>query len=280
MYNIKVVSDSAVDCTVLQEKELNLEVVRLPINLDGVEYLEAVDISLEQFIKKMREGAVVKTSQPTFAEITRAWDKALETADEVIYVPLSSKLSGSYASACMYAEEEYKGKVTVLDLKQICYPQQQVCLDIQECIKKGMSSSEIKKLFEEKSELWAILIPEDISYLKRGGRISSAAAALANLLKIYPILKVEDGAIDVYDKVRTSKKAYQLGIDACLNGVSNVDDYHWFIVEADSMELSLKIKEEIEKKYPIKVKIVPMHAIVMSHTGPGTFCFGRYRKII
>ncbi len=280
MLKIKVVTDSGADLTLEEEKALGLDVVRLPITIDDKEYLEAVDIERDSFIKKMREGATVKTSQPSIGEITRVWDKALLEAEELIYVPVSSKLSGSYANAFMLAKEEYKGRVTVLDIKQVCYPQQHVCKEIQKAIDLGMTVQEIKTLFEEQSQLWAVLIPGDIIYLKRGGRISSSAAALANLLKIFPILKVEDGAIDVYDKVRTAKKAYQIGIDACLKDIQNKEDYAWYIVDGDAMDVSLKLQQDIFEKYQIKPEIVAMHPVIMSHTGPGTFCFGRVKRII
>lgn len=271
---IRVITDSSADITSQQAKEMGIDVVRMPIALDDQEYTEAIDIDRNTFIQKMRQGAIAKTSQATLGWVTRIWDQALEEVDEVIYVPISSGLSGSYASSSMIAKSDYQGKVTVLDLKHACYPLQHVCKQIVKCVDEGMSSAEIKELFESKAHMWAALIPEDIVYLKRGGRISSAAAALANLLKIAPILKVENGSIDVLDKVRTTKRAYQVGIKACFASVENVSDYDWFIVEADAMETAKKLKQEVEENYPVKIEIVPMHPIIMAHTGPGTIGIG------
>lgn len=279
MYKIKVITDSSADITDIQAKELGIDVVRMPISLDDDEYIEAVDIDTSTFIRRMREGAIAKTSQASLGQVAAAWDKALKEYDEVIYVPISSGLSGAYASAKMLAETDYVNKVTVIDVKSACYPLQETCRQIVQCIQDGKSAQEIKALFEEKSVMWAALIPEDMVYLKRGGRISSAAAALANLLKIYPILKVENGQIDVLNKVRTAKKAYRTAIDACFENIDNVEDYRWLIVEADAMETALQMKKEAEEKYPVIFDIVPMHPIIMAHTGPGTIGIGRVSKV-
>lgn len=280
MSKIQVITDSSADITENEAAALGLKVVRMPISLDGVEYTEGIDIDRETFIQKMRDGAVAKTSQATLGWVKKIWDEALKEADEVIYIPISSGLSGSYASAAMLAENEYEGKVTVLDVKHACHPVQVVCKQVQKAIDQGMKPAEIKKLFEEKAELWAALIPENLEYLRRGGRISAAAAALGGLLKILPILKVEDGKIDVLDKVRTSKKAYQVAMEACFVNIENKEDYEWLIVEADAMETALKLKDEVEEKYGVTVTIVPMHPIIMSHTGPGTIGFGHVYKVI
>ena len=278
MKKIKIVTDSSADITEQQAHELGFEVVRMPILIDGKEYIENDGISVEEFITKMRQGAVIKTSQSSLGDVARVWDKALKEADEVIYVPISSRLSGSYATAKALADEEYVGKVTVLDLKHVCFPLAYVCQQIIHYVEMGMDTAEIKELFESKAVLWAVLIPEDIIYLKHGGRISAAAAALANLLKIVPLLKVEDGAIDVLEKVRTLKKAYQVGMKACFE-VENHDDYCWFIVEADAKDRAIELKAEIEAIYPIKVEIVSMHPVIMAHTGPGTIAFGRSFRV-
>lgn len=155
MSKIKVITDSSADITEEQAKELGIDVVRMPISLDDIEYVEAIDIDRDTFIQKMRGGAVAKTSQATLGWVKKVWDKALSEADEVIYVPLSSGLSGSYASSCMLAQTEYAGRVTVLDVKHACYPLQAVCRQILKAIDQGMSSAEIKALFEAKAELWA-----------------------------------------------------------------------------------------------------------------------------
>lgn len=279
MQKIRVVTDSSADITEEEAKAIGIDVVRMPITLDGTEYIEAIDIDRATFIRRMREGAIAKTSQATIGYLTQVWDHALKEADEIIYVPISRELSGSYASSKMLAETEYAGRVTVLDLKLACYPVQHVCRQIVKCVEDGMSSAQIKELFEAKAFMWAALIPEDIVYLKRGGRISPAAAALANLLKIYPILKVENGAIDVYDKVRTAKKAYHVAIDACFKQIEDTGAYDWFIVEADALETAQAMKAEVEKKYPVTIEIVPMHPIIMAHTGPGTIGIGRVFRV-
>ncbi len=279
MAKIRVVTDSSADITDEQAKALNIEVIRMPLVIDEVDYLENIDINREQFIDKMKGGSLVRTSQATLGSLTIAWDQILEEVDEIIYLPLSSGLSGAYSSGVMLAKTEYRGRVTVLDLKLACFPMQMVCRQIVKCIDNGMSSQEIKELFESKAMMWATLIPEDIIYLKRGGRISPAAAALANLLKIVPILKVENGSIDVHDKVRTNVKAYKVAIEAVFS-IDNYDEYEYCIVDAGASEVAEKLKNDIESQYPVKVEVAKMYPIIMAHTGPGTICIARVKKVI
>ena len=278
MKKIAIVTDSSADISIKKALEENIYVVRLPINIDGVEYEEEVDIELAEVLEKMKSGKVCKTSQASAGYICALWDEILKTHDEIIYLPISSGLSGAYQTGLMCAKD-YNGKVIVIDGKHACYPQQLLIKQIKLGIEKGMTSLEIKEVIEKNGELWAVLIPSDLVYLKRGGRISAAASVLGNLLKIVPLLKVEHGKIDVLAKVRTHQKAYNHGMDECLN-VENLDDYTFAVLHAGAPEKALELKAILEARINRPVEFDQIYPVIASHTGPGTIAFGRIKKVI
>ena len=277
MQRVAVMTDSSADIHADQAEQLGLYVMRFPLIIDGQEYIEEEQISTPEFIRRMKEGAVVKTSQAHLGELIDTWNRILEEADEILYLPISSGLSGSYQSACT-AAGGFVGRVTVVDARFACYPLTWLCLWAKRQLEEGYSCAQIKDKIEKEAELWAALIPEKLEYLKRGGRISPAAAALGNLLKIVPILKVEHGEIDVLGKVRTVKKAYQVGLDAAAD-VEDPADYEWMIVEADMKEEAEILKQQMEERVHQPVTIHEMSAIIMAHTGPRTLGYGRVKKL-
>ncbi|MDD6467551.1 MAG: DegV family protein [Erysipelotrichaceae bacterium] len=277
MKKIAVMTDSSADLDEELAKQLGLYVIRLPLIIDDKQYLEGTEISLEEFIDKMKQGAIVKTSSPLLGMVIEAWEQLLKEYDEIIYLPVSSGLSGSYNTACALAQN-YDDRITVIDSKFVCYPLTKLCLEVKEMIAKGYSSKQIKEIIESQAEMWACLMPQDLNALKRGGRISPAVAALGNLLKIVPLLKVENGAIDVQEKVRTHKKAYDRAIQICTE-MENKDDYCFMVVDADCSEAAQYIAKSLSEIVHQEVEIHKMHAIIMSHTGPGTVACGWYRKL-
>lgn len=277
MKKIAVLVDSSADLTNEEASELGVHVIRMPLTIDNEDVMENDGISTEDFITRMREGAVVKTSQPLLGSLIDKWDSLLEEYDQVLFIPLSSQLSGTYNSALL-ASEDYNGRVTVVDAKMACCPLQYLAKDVLSMIDCGLSCEEIRDKIENETYMYATFVPANLTYLKKGGRISPAAAALGNLLKIIPILKVEDGAIDVYDKVRTTKKAYGAAIDAVTN-VENTDDYSWYIAHSDCEELANEYSAILKEKVNQDIMVKPIRAIIMAHTGPGTLGVGRLKKL-
>ncbi|MCF0111408.1 MAG: DegV family protein [Erysipelotrichaceae bacterium] len=277
MKKIAVMTDSGADISEQEATELGIHVIRLPLVINGVQYIESKDITRDDFISRMKKGCSVKTSSPILGELMKRWEKLLEEYDEILYIPLSSNLSGSYNTA-MAASMGYEGRVVVVDAKFVCYPLTVLCKDVLKLIEHGYDASQIKALVEAQAEMWACLIPFDLTSLMRGGRISPAVAALGNMLKIVPILKVENGAIDVLNKVRTHKKAYDMAIKEICDGKSP-DDYIFMIVDGDNHEAAIFLKEAMEELLHTEVEIHPMAPVIMSHTGPGTVALGWYRKL-
>ena len=227
MKKIALMCDSSADISKKQAEELDIYVVRMPIIIDGKEYIEEETIEESEIIKALREGVVVKTAQPIIGDLTKMWDELLKEYDEVFYIPLTYSLSGTCQVAIQLAEA-YEGRVTVLNSEFVCYPTVKMLLTARDMFGKGYTCAQVKEIFERDGELLAILVPETLTALKNGGRISPAAAALAGLLKIQPLLNVKHGAIDLVDKVRTLKKAYKEGISYVLDGVDPVSYTHLF----------------------------------------------------
>lgn len=279
MKKIAFLCDSSADITAQEAKALDIHVIRMPIIIDGVSYVEEETIKDQEIIQALQRNAKVTTTQPSIGEILSMWDTLLETHDEIFYLPLSRELSGTCRNAIQMAQERpYRGKVIVVDSTFACYPVIKMLEIARDMYAKGYEGMQIKQKFEQEGELFAILIPENLNALKNGGRISPAAAALAGLLKIHPLLKVDHGAIDVQDKVRTLSKAYKAGLDACLKDV-NPDDYMWMIIDADNRKASDELKAMMEQACGQPVEQRVFKAIIMSHTGPGTIGFGRIKKI-
>ncbi len=279
MKKVAFLCDSSADITNQEAKALDIHVIRMPIIIDGVSYIEEETIKDQEIIYALQRGARVTTTQPSLGEIISMWDMLLQTHDEVFYLPLSRELSGTCRNAIQMAQEEaYRGKVIVVDSTFACYPVIKMLEIARDMYAKGYEGAQIKQKFEEEGELFAILIPENLNALKNGGRVSPAAAALAGLLKIHPLLKVDHGAIDVQDKVRTLSKAYKAGLDVCLKDV-DPNDYMWMIIDADNRKASNELKGMMEQACGQPVEQRFFKAIIMSHTGAGTIGFGRIKKI-
>lgn len=279
MKKVAFLCDSSADIAKEEALALDIHVIRMPIIIDGETYVEEDTIQDKEIIEALNREAKVTTTQPSLGEIMTIWQELLKTHDEVFYLPLSRELSGTCRNAIALAnQEEFAGKVIVVDSTFACYPVVKMIEIARDMYAKGYDGMQIKQKFEEEGELYAILIPENLTALKNGGRISPAAAALAGLLKIHPLLKVEHGAIDVQDKVRTLSKAYKAGIDACLKGV-DPNDYIWMIIDADNRKASDELKGLLEEACGQSVEQRVFKAVIMSHTGPGTIGFGRIKKI-
>lgn len=274
---IKVMIDSAADISLAEEKEKNVPVARFALTINGKEYLDEIDISLEQFKEHLYGDSDMTTSQTPIGVLVKMWDEILVDYDHIIYITLSKKLSGAYQSAYA-ASLDYDGKITVLDANVLAYPLQVTYESVLSYVEQGKSIEEIKDLVENHEPMFAFLIPHDLKHLKKGGRISPQAATLANLLKIVPILALEDGVIDAHDKVRTNKKAIEKAINEIIEKYPNADEYHWFILHSDLEDSVMEYKDIIEKETKQEVLVKNLHPILLTHAGPKTFAVATLRK--
>lgn len=269
---IGILTDSSCDLDNEEAKAMGIHVVRMPLTIDGKTYLEGVDITDAQVIEAMEKGAVISTSQPILGTLIETIDRLLEEYEQLLYVPISSGLSGTCASG-QAIEHQYEGRLVVVDCKAVCWILTYYLQNALEMIDKGYSALEIKEMLEN-GYYMAILMPRDLNALKRGGRVSAAAATLGNLLKIIPLLKVEYGVIDAYDKVRTLRKAHALAVDT-VTSIENKQDYTFACLYTYGYEQEAKeIKKMMEEKLGVPVHFHLIRSVIAAHTGPGTIGIG------
>lgn len=215
MSKIAVVTDSNSGITQKEAEELkDVYVIPMPFTIDGEEYFEDINLSQEQFYQKLTNDADISTSQPSIANITELWDKLLKKYDYILHIPMSSALSMSCETAENFAKE-YNGKVLVIDNKRISVTQKQSVYDALALIKQGKSAEEIKDILLKTSMDASIYIMVDtLKYLKKGGRITPAAAAIGTILRIKPVLKIQGGKLDQFAKALNDKVARERMIDA------------------------------------------------------------------
>ena len=285
---IAVVTDSNSGITQAQAKEMGVAVLPMPFMIDGETYYEDITLTREQFYQRLKDNADIATSQPTPDSILKMWDKLLKEYDQIIHIPMSSGLSGSCSTAMMLAgEDEYEGKVFVVDNRRISVTQYQSVKDAQMLAAMGMDGTQIKKRLEETAADSVIFITVDtLKYLKKGGRITPAAAALGTLLKIKPLLIILGEKLDSFAKARTMKQAKTMMMNAIqkeLDGRlhdSECRNCHLAIAHTDNEEAALEFKKEVEERFPnADVYMAPLSLSIACHIGPGSLAVTATRKM-
>ena len=278
--NFAYLCDSGADLSEFEAKQLNIEVIRMPIVIDNETYVEGIDITNEELIENLNNGKLVKTSQPILGDVLKVWDRLLEQYDGIFYIPLGKEYSNTCQTAMTISQEEpYKGRVYVVESCFIAYPIVKYLVWAREQIEAGYDPQKVKEKIETEGSLDACVIPENLEILKRGGRVSPAVCAMAGLLKIQPLFWLDKEGIVPLCKVRTLAKAYKKGI---LSVTENADPelYDWMIIDADNRKMSdelLPMLKEATNNAPIEQHI--FNAIILSHAGPGTIGFGRLKKL-
>jgi len=198
---VAIVTDSNSGITPEFAKEIGVTVVPMPFLIDEEEYFEDINLTQEDFYKKLMTGANVSTSQPNVYSVSEIWKELLKTHDEVVYIPMSSGLYGSCETAANFAKE-FNGKVEVVDNHRISVTQKQSVIDAVNLAKEGKSAKEIKQYLLDTSMNASIYIMlSTLKYLKKGGRVTPAAAIIANILKIKPVLTIQGEKLDKFCQV-------------------------------------------------------------------------------
>ena len=285
---IAVVTDSNSGITQAQAKEMGITVLPMPFMIDGETYYEDITLTQEQFYQRLKDNSDISTSQPTPDSIMKLWDELLKEYDQIVHIPMSAGLSGSCATAMMLAgEDEYEGKVFVVDNHRISVTQYQSVKDAQMLAAMGMDGTQIKKRLEETAADSVIFITVDtLKYLKKGGRITPAAAALGTLLKIKPVLIILGEKLDSFAKARTMKQAKTMMMNAIqkeLDGRlhdSECRNCHLAIAHTDNEEAALEFKKEVEERFPnADVYMAPLSLSIACHIGPGSLAVTATRKM-
>lgn len=289
MKKIAVVTDSNSNITQQEAKELkDVYVIPMPFIVDGEEYFEDVNLTQEGFYEKLLAGADISTSQPAVGQVTELWDELLKKYDQIVHIPMSSALSESCNSAKNYAKE-YNGRVVVVDNRRISITLRQSVLDALTLAKKGCDGEEIRQELEETQSDSSIYIMVDtLKYLKKGGRITPAAAAIGTLLKIKPVLQIQGGKLDQYAKVMNEKVARIKMIGAMKHDFET--RFAEFVANGEiEIEMAYtncvgkaeEFKKQVQEAFP-NVKIGPMVPLPLSiacHIGSGALAVACARVV-
>lgn len=277
---VAILTDTNSSITIKEAEELGVYLILMPVLIDGKEYLEERDISKDLFYEKLKNGADITTSQPSPGVILEMYDKILQEHEELVYIPMSSGLSGTCQTAKMLAQD-YNGRVHVADNGRITITMMQAVLDALVMAKEGKSGAEIKEYLEKDALNAPIyLVVDDLNYLKKGGRVTAAAAAIATVLNIKPVLHVNGGKIDSFAKVRGNKQA----IKAMFKAIEDERDtrfagkkYRMNAAYAGDDSVGEAWKKEIKEHYPdVDIKVYSLPMSISTHVGPGTIGIGIY----
>lgn len=214
MKKIAIVTDSNSGITQEEGQRIGVFVIPMPFTINGNSYLEGVDMTQEEFFAQLTDEDEISTSQPSPGSIMDTWDKALEEYDELLHIPMSSGLSAACATAAMLAQD-YDGRVQVVDNQRISVTLRQSIKDAQKLIADGKDAKKIKAILEKEGlEASIYLMVETLKFLKKGGRITPAAAALGSLLNLKPVLQIQGEKLDAFAKARGKIKAKKIILDA------------------------------------------------------------------
>ena len=287
MSKIAVVTDSNSGITQAQAKELGIHVLPMPFMINEETYFEDITLSQEDFYKKLEEGADISTSQPSPKAVMDLWDRLLEDYDEIVHIPMSSGLSGSCQSAHMLAQD-YEGKVQVVDNQRISVTQRQSAIDALRLAENGMNAQEIKTaLTEDKFNSSIYIMLDTLFYLKKGGRITPAAAAIGTLLKLKPVLQIQGEKLDAFAKARTTSQGKTMMINAIKSDIENrfggmtEEDTIWIqIAHTNNNEAAQALKEELHSIFPnYDIHVDPLSLSVACHIGPGSLAIACCKKM-
>lgn len=287
MSKVAIVTDSNSGITQAAGKEMGVFVLPMPFMINDETFYEDISLTQEEFYERLAAGANISTSQPSPESVMELWDKVLSEYDELVHIPMSSGLSGSCQSAIMLSED-YDGKVQVVNNQRISVTQRQSCLDALALAEKGMSAKEIKEFLEaDKFNSSIYIMLDTLYYLKKGGRITPAAAALGTILKLKPVLQIQGEKLDAFAKARTTAQGKSIMISAIKSDIENrfgglTEDKHiWLeIAHTANQEAAEAYKQEILEIFPgYDIHIDPLSLSVACHIGPGALAFACSRKI-
>lgn len=278
MSRIAIVTDSNSGITQAQAKDLGIHVLPMPFYINEKLYFEEITLSQEDFYKHLEEDSDISTSQPSPGDVLDLWRKLLMEYDEIVHIPMSSGLSSSCQSAIMLASE-FDGKVQVVDNKRISVTQRQSVLDAIELVNRGKSAAEIKTILEKiKYESSIYITLETLKYLKKGGRITPAAAAIGTILNLKPVLTIQGDKLDAYAKCRGKKAAKKTMIDAIRKDLESrfADSWekgriHMEAAYSGNPEEAEEWKQELMESFPnMDFRMDPLSLSVSCHIGPGS----------
>lgn len=289
MAKVKIVTDSNSGITQAEAEKLGISVLPMPFLIDGEQFFEDVNLAQEEFYAHLKKNAAVSTSQPAIGDVTDLWDNLLQEGDcELVHIPMSSGLSESCHTAEALAKE-YGGKVLVVNNQRISISQKQSVYDAIELVKRGKSAAEIKEYLESTKYDSSIYIALDtLKYLKKGGRLTPAAALIGTILKIKPVLQIQGEKLDAFKKVNTLKKAKEVMIAALRSDLTTRfakyvanGEMTIAVAHTDNYGEAEIFVNELKAAFPeIPVTFAdPLSLSVSCHIGPGSLACSAIRIV-
>ena len=274
MAKVAIATDSNSGITQKQAKEMGIYILPMPFTIDEELYYEDITLTQEQFYEKLQSECSITTSQPAPGDVVGLWDRILKEYDQVVYIPMSSGLSNSCETAMMLASD-YAGKVFVVNNQRISVTQKCSVRDAMELAKQGRSSGEIKAILEDMKLESSIYITVDtLKYLKQGGRVTPAAAAIGTILNIKPVLQIQGDKLDSFAKARGFKQAKKIMLDAAQKDIQERFGNHPVHLQAAytcSEEEAQAWKQEIQERFPgYEIEMDKLSLSVACHIGPGS----------
>ena len=284
--SIAFVTDSNSGITQKEGEKLGISVIPMPFMVDGKTYLEDIDLTQAQFYEMLASGADISTSQPSPETVTDLWDELLKEHESIVHIPMSSGLSGSCQTAAMLAQD-YEGRVFVVNNQRISVTQRLSVLEGVKLAQEGMRAGQIKDELERTRFDSIIYICVDtLKYLKKGGRITPAAAALGNILRLKPVLQIQGEKLDAFAKARTTTQGKSIMTGAVKNDIGErfggSNENVWLFIAHSHNEAGAKAyREELKKEFPGQtIEIQNLSLSIGCHLGPGALALACSRKIV
>ncbi len=287
MSKVAIVTDSNSGITQAAAREMGIFVLPMPFMIDGETFYEDISLTQEQFYEKLAAGADISTSQPSPESVMELWDRVLSEYDQLVHIPMSSGLSGSCQSAMMLAED-YEGRVRVVNNQRISVTQRQSCLDALALAASGMDADRIGTYLEEDKFNSSIYIMLDtLYYLKKGGRITPAAAAIGTMLRLKPVLQIQGEKLDAFSKARTVNHGKTVMLNAVKSDIENrfgglTEDKHiWLDIAYTADRQAAEVfRQEVGEIFPgYAIHMDPLSLSVSCHIGPGALALACCKKI-
>ncbi|MDE6567741.1 MAG: DegV family protein [Lachnospiraceae bacterium] len=284
MEKIAVVTDSNSGITPEEADAWGITVVPMPFLIEGKIFYENITLTQEQFYDKLSENIDISTSQPSPEDVTKIWDDLLETVDTIVHIPMSSGLSGSCQTALMLAQD-YDDKVQVVNNQRISVTQKQSVRDALQLVEEGKTAIEIREKLEEvKMESSIYIMLDTMKYLKKGGRVTPAAAALGTALRLKPVLQIQGEKLDAYSIAKTTKKGVAKMLSAMEEDIQNrfggVENVHLEVAHTNNEKAALEFRDMIREHFGREEIVVdPLSLSISCHIGSGALAIACSKKI-
>ena len=287
MAKVAIVTDSNSGITQAEAKELGIEVLPMPFYINDELFLEDITLTQEEFYEHLKGNADIKTSQPAPGDVIDTWDRVLKEYDEIVHIPMSSGLSSSCQTAQLLAQD-YDGKVEVVDNKRISVTQRRSVMEALRMAEEGKSAKEIKEALLAATFDSDIYITLDtLEYLKKGGRLTPAAAAIGSILNLKPVLRIKGEKLDSFAKTRGWKAARKTMLQTAekllkegFGGKKGPEGLYLDVAYSGSAEEAMEWKKSLEEMFPeYEIYMAPLSLSVACHIGPGAKAFAVTAKM-